>query len=285
MLGIFDSGLGGLTVLLHVREELPGEDLLYYADQAHVPYGDKNTDELRSYLTSNIAYLQRQGVDAIVMGCNTSCAIAAQFGYPPADVPILDLIEAAAQAVAQSGALRVGVVATAPTVRSGAYAAAIHRLVPGAQVQEVAAPALVPLVEAGHRSGPLARAAVADACSAFVGKLDAVVLACTHYPLLDSEFAAVLGPGTVRIDPSVAQAKRAVAFVRNRGAQAPAPGAPAGRIRYVTSGDLTAFRANLREIVGPSHDVEDAEEDVHRDEAQQGAGDDLQRGVRFQIHT
>jgi glutamate racemase len=272
----------------HVREQLPHEDLLYFADQAHVPYGDKSVDELRSYLAANVAYLQAQGADAIVMGCNTSCAIAAQFGYPAAGVPILDLIEAAAQAVAQSGVRRVGVIATAATVRSGAYGAAIARLAPHALVQEVAAPALVPLVEAGHRGGPLVRAAVAQACSAFAGPLDVLVLACTHYPLLDAEFAAVLGPATQRIDPSVAQARRAVSFVTERSRLHPAAAdgdARKGITRYVTSGDLSAFRTNLREIVGPSDDVEEAEEDVHRDEAEQRPGDDLQRRVSFEIHS
>lgn len=280
MLGIFDSGLGGLTVLRHVREALPTQDVLFFADQAHVPYGDKTTDELRGYLQTNLAYLQSQGVDAIVMGCNTSCAVAAQFGYPANTVPILDLIEAAAQAVARSGARRVGVIATVATVRAGAYSAAIARLAPGTLVQEVAAPALVPLVEAGHRSGPVARAAVAQACASFSEPLDAIVLACTHYPLLDAEFAAVLGSATQRIDPSVAQAQRAVEFVREAHIT---PGT--GRTRYVTSGDLRAFRTNLREIMGLSDDVEEAEEDVHRDEAKRGPGDDLPDRVSFEIHS
>jgi glutamate racemase len=283
LLGIFDSGLGGLTVLRHVREALPTEDLLFFADQAHVPYGDKTTEELRGYLQSNVAYLESQGVDAIVMGCNTSCAVASQFGYPATTIPILDLIEAAAQAVAQSGARRIGVLATAATVRMGAYGAAIARHAPHTIVQEVAAPALVPLVEAGHRSGPIARAAVAAACSSFAGPLDAIVLACTHYPLLDAEFAAVLGGAVQRIDPSIAQAERAVAFVTARaGAHAPSG---SGKMRYVTSGDLRAFRTNLREIVGLSDDVEEAEEDVHRDEAERRPGDDLQGRVSFEIHS
>jgi glutamate racemase len=249
MLGIFDSGLGGLTVLRHVREQLPDEDLVYFADQAHVPYGDRSVEELRAYLADAVTYLEKQGVDAIVMGCNTSCAVAAQFGYPPAKAPILDLIEAAARNVVESGAARVGVLATAATVRSGAYGNAIRRLAPHVVVEEVAAPALVPLVEAGKRRGTEVRAAVAEACGRFRESLDVIVLACTHYPLLDEEFAAVLGGGVRRIDPSFAQAKRAVAFVRGN------PGKKgAGRTRYSTSGDLAAFRANVAAIVGSSED-------------------------------
>jgi glutamate racemase len=249
MLGIFDSGLGGLTVLRHVREQLPNEDLVYFADQAHVPYGDKSAEELRGYLKRCTAYLEGEGVDAIVMGCNTSCAIAAQFGYPPARVPILDLIDAAAQAVVESGATRVGVLATAATVRSGAYGNAIRRLAPHVTVEEVAAPALVPLVEAGLRSGPRVRAAVAEACARFQEELDVIVLACTHYPLLDAEFAEVLGSSVLRLDPSIAQAERAVAFVRSGGARK-----GSGSTRYVTSGDLAAFRVNVSEIIGAPDD-------------------------------
>jgi len=275
MLGIFDSGLGGLTVLRHVREQLPDEDLVYFADQAHLPYGDKSVEELRGYLAAAVAYLEKRNVDAIVMGCNTTCAVAARFGYPSARVPILDLIEAAAHAIVASGAGRVGVLATAATVRMGAYGNAIRRLAPQVVVEEVAAPALVPLVEAGLRSGRDVRAAVAEACGRFQGKLDAVVLACTHYPLLDAEFAAVLGPAILRLDPSIAQANRAVAFVRSRNA-----GTESGSTRYVTSGDLATFRVNAAEIMGKtdcagasfSNYVEQPEEDVHRKETQQRSG-------------
>lgn len=253
-LGIFDSGLGGLTVLRCVREQLPSADILYFADQAHVPYGDKTSEELRGYLAYTIAYLEGQGVDAIVMGCNTSCAIAAQFGYPPTRVPVLDLIDAAAHVVAAAGMSRVGVLATAATVRSGAYGNAIRRLAPRVDVQEVAAPALVPLVEAGLRSGSRVRAAVAEACSHLEGAIDALVLACTHYPLLDAEFAAVLGEGVPRVDPALAQADRVVALVRKHDISNGALGS--GGTRYVTTGDATRFRASLEQIVGTADAVE-----------------------------
>jgi len=216
------------------------------ADQAHVPYGDRTPDELVELLAHNVAYLVAAGVDAIVMGCNTSCAIAAERGWPASDVPILDLIAVAADAVVALGAPRVGVVATAATARSGAYGNAIRARAPRVSVQEVAAPRLVPLVEAGTITGPLARAAVAEALAAFAPPLDALVLACTHYPFLDAEFAAVLGPQVERIDPAVAQADRAVAFVRARGGPN-----EHGATRYVTTGAPAAFRNAVEAIVGP----------------------------------
>ena len=245
MLGIFDSGLGGLTVLHQVRAALPDEDLVYLADQAHVPYGDRTTDDLESLLARNVAYLDGMGVDAIVMGCNTSCAVAAQRGWPIARVPILDLIAAAADAVVASGARDVGVLATNATARSGAYAAAIGGRDPAIRVRELGAPALVPLVEAGIVAGPVARDAVAAAVADFTDPLDALVLACTHFPLLDTVFAEILGPRAIRIDPSVAQAERAVAFARARGGRG-----GSGRTLYYTTGAPERFVRGRDSVAG-----------------------------------
>ncbi len=234
-----------MTVLRRLREAVPSADVVYLADQAHVPYGDRSEDELVRLLEGNVALLEDEGVDAIVMGCNTSCAVAAKRGWPAANVPILDLIEAAAAAVASSGARRVGVLATSATAKSGAYGAAIRRAVPGADVLEVAAPKLVPLVERGLRDGPEVRAAIAEARAAFAAPLDVLVLACTHYPLLEDAIGAAFGPSVRLIDPALAQAERAIAAA----GRAAAGGAP-GQVRYLTTGPLAPFRAALSEIVG-----------------------------------
>ncbi len=245
--GIFDSGLGGLTVLRRLRAALPGAHAVYLADQAHVPYGDRSEGELVRLLAANVATLENEGVDAIVMGCNTSCAVAAKRGWPAARVPIFDLIEAAAAVVAAGSGRRIGVLATAATARSGAYGDAIRRAAPGAFVREVAAPKLVPLVERGLRRGPEVRAAVAEARAAFATPLDALVLACTHYPLLEAALADAFGDGVRLIDPAVAQAERVIAAVPPA---ARGPHARAGRVRYLTTGALPAFRAGLRAVVG-----------------------------------
>jgi glutamate racemase len=282
-IGIFDSGVGGLTVARRVRELLPAAGIVYFADQRHVPYGDRSIDDLRALLARNVAFLVARGVDAIAMGCNTSCAVAARYGWPDAPVPVLDLIAAAAGAVAASGARRVGVVATTATASSGAYGNAIRARVPVAEVLEVAAPALVPLVEAGVR-GRAAQEAVAAACAGLPGKVDAVVLACSHYPLLDAEFAAVFGERVVRIDPAIAQAGRVAAWAGERAsAAAPQPD------RYFTNGALDAFRRQVAAVMGPqaavaaasSDDVEDVEEQHDGHRAERTAGDDLQHGVRL----
>lgn len=280
MIGIFDSGLGGLTVLRRVRAELPEEPLLYFADQAHVPYGGRSDEELRGLLRRNVGYLEAQGVDAIVMGCNTTCAIGRRYGWPPASVPILDLIDAAAEAVANLGARRIGVIATQATANSGEYGAAIRARVPASEVQEVGAPALVPLVEAGILAGPVARAAVLEACAPFVRPLDILVLACTHYPLLDEHFEAAFGSALPRLDPSLAQAARAVAFARGR-VPKPALGPVArARTRFVTNGPLAPFSTAVEQIVGGLQESEQTEKQDDGDEAERRSRHDLQQRVR-----
>lgn len=246
MLGIFDSGLGGLSVVRRLRERLPQHDLLFFADQAHVPYGGRAPEDLANLLANNVALLNEAGVTTIVMGCNTSCAIAQQFGWPQSSARILDLIDAAVIAVEQSEARRIGIVATQATVNSGAYTKAIMRRIPGARVTEVAAPTLVPLVESGLAGTETAQHAVAQVCAELPADLDAVVLACTHYPILDLHFADALGDRVMRIDPAFAQAECAAKFAQQNGALA----VGLGETLYRTNGDVEAFRSSIHMIMG-----------------------------------
>ncbi|MEO9169558.1 MAG: aspartate/glutamate racemase family protein, partial [Candidatus Aquilonibacter sp.] len=194
-------------------------------------------------------WLEERGPDAIVMACNTSCAIADIYGWPRTRATIFDIIDSAAIALQRVGAHRIGVIATTATVRTGAYTRRIHAAIAGSAVFEVAAPALVPLVEAGAIEGETARAAVADACAELPGDLDAVVLACTHYPILDAHFASILGHAVVRVDPALVQAERVAAFLQSRGA---AEGN--GVTEYVTNGDTERFEENVARIMKhPSH--------------------------------
>ena len=246
MLGLFDSGLGGLTVLRAVRAMLPDEEIVFLADQAHVPYGDRREEELVELLHANIAWLEGAGADAIVMACNTSCAVAQRHGWPPSRVRILDLIESAALAVTRRGIRNVAVIATAATVRTGAYGSALRARSPGMQVTEIAAPALVPLVEAGDIESDRARRAVAEVCESVPADCEAVLLACTHFPVLDAHFAAALGPKIARIDPALVQAERAVALAIEAGS---ARGN--GGTRCVTTGDGARFAEQLAMMLGP----------------------------------
>jgi glutamate racemase len=242
MIGLFDSGLGGLTVLARVRERLPSVDTIFFADQANVPYGDRTHGDLLRLLRANLARFDEYGVDAIVMACNTSCAIAERYGWPSSRAPVLDLIQSAATAVERLGFARVGVVATAATVGAGSYGRTLRAHIAGIDVVEVPAPALVPLVEAGAIDGDAPRAAVAEVCRYLPLDLDALVFGCTHYPVLERHFRAVLGSDVALIDPAIIQAQRAAELLGDR-----AHGT--GITTYVTSGDEAAFQAGLARIL------------------------------------
>ena len=242
MIGCFDSGLGGLTVLARLRQVLPAADIVFFADQAHVPYGDRPHAELLELLRKNLAWLDAQGVDAIVMACNTSCAVAERYGWPPARAPILDLIESAAMGVERGDFRRVGVVATAATVGAGSYGRTLRARIAGIDVVEVPAPALVPLVEAGRIQGPDARAAVAEVCAHLPLDLDALIYGCTHYPVLEPHFAEILGQRVNLVDPAIVQAQRAAELL-------PDAGAGSGRTTFVTSGDDRAFRSSVSRMM------------------------------------
>ncbi len=243
VLGLFDSGLGGLSVLRRVHEALPHHDVIYFADQAHVPYGDRDPADLLRLMQHNVRWIDEEGVDIIVPACNTSCAMALEFGWPATRAPIVDLIESAAIAVERTGLRRIGVLATAATAKSNAYKRHILTRVAQAEVIEVAAPALAPLVEAGKLHGEEPAKAVADACAP-LGEIDALVLGCTHYPLLGAHFEAYFGPYVQVIDPAIVQAERVFDLAARLELKAENAG-----LECVTNGDLARFEANLQALV------------------------------------
>jgi glutamate racemase len=245
VLGLYDSGLGGLTVLAALRAAGIDQDIVYFADQAHVPYGDKSDGELHGFLSENLALLANQHVDAVVTACNTSCAVAQHYGWPATPFPVLDLILTAGRAFAGTSHRRVAVIATAATVRSGAYARAIRAAAPYAQVYEIAAPALVPIVENGDAETAAGRDAVAAVVAQIPSEVDALVYGCTHYPLLDRWFAAQLDPRIIRIDPAAAQAAAANVLVAELGLAS-----GNATTTYYTNGEPHAFEAAVRRWTG-----------------------------------
>ncbi len=245
MLGLYDSGLGGLTVLAALRTAGITQDVVYFADQAHVPYGDKTDVEIHGFLTENLALLGEQHVEAVVTACNTSCAVAETIGWPDTPFPVIDLIATAGRSFAQTPHRRIAVIATAATVRAGAYSRAIRASAPHASVCEIAAPKLVPIVEQGYADTETAREAVAEILAELPPDTDALVYGCTHYPLLDRWFAQLLNPRVERIDPARAQATATLHLISKRKLAG-----ETSTTTYYTNGDPDAFKTAVRRWTG-----------------------------------
>jgi len=235
---MFDSGLGGLTVLNAVRTLIGATDVYYYADTAHVPYGDRELEEVATFARRIIDRLLEHDPAAIVIACGTTCSAFDALGWPTIPVPLVGLVEPgsrAACAATTNGS--IGVVATNATVRSGVFQRAIARIRPKAKVTGVGAPALVPIVEAGRWDSDKARDAVAACCAGLIeAQCDTVVLGCTHFPHLNKWFEAALGPRVRLIDPGLACAQQAAHILARMEPLA-------GETFFEVSGDPEAFAA------------------------------------------
>ncbi len=249
-IGIFDSGIGGLTVARALFEQLPGESTVYFGDTARVPYGPKSPETVRRYSLEILRWLLEQRVKAVVIACNTSTAHALETLQAESPVPVIGVIEPGAAAAASVGGERpIGIIGTAGTIASNAYAKAIRRARPDARVEQRACPLFVPLVEEGwfeHPAGDLiAREYLAPLTAAGVG---ALVLGCTHYPLLKPLLQRVMGPEVRLIDSGEETARVVASAIRECGLEAP-NGAPATH-RFVVSDDEARFRQVGARFIG-----------------------------------
>ncbi|MEK6253565.1 MAG: glutamate racemase, partial [Gemmatimonadales bacterium] len=201
-IGVFDSGLGGLTVLRAIRERLPGEGTVYLGDTARVPYGPKAAETIRRYALEATDFLVGKGVKAVVVACNTATARALPDVEARAGVPVLGVVEPGGRAAASaSSAGRIGVIGTRGTISSRAYNAVIHSHRPDALVFEQACPLFVPLVEEGWTDDEVTRLAAERYLGPLLEqRIDTLVLACTHYPLLKPLLARVVGEDVCLID-------------------------------------------------------------------------------------
>jgi glutamate racemase len=241
-IGIFDSGVGGLTVTGAIFHALPKESTLYFGDTARVPYGPKSPETVRRYSLEILHWLVGQGVKLVTVACNTSTAHALEALKAESPVPVVGVIEPGARAaVGATRTGRIGVIGTAGTIASGAYTRAIHALRPDARVEAQACPLFVPLVEEGWFDHPatelVAREYLAPLVAAHV---DVVVLGCTHYPLLKPLLARVLGPGVTLVDSAEETARAVAAVLGAQGLGEPA-GAPLTH-RFAVSDDPARFQ-------------------------------------------
>ena len=276
-IGVFDSGVGGLTVLREILRRSPGESTIYLGDNARAPYGPRPDDEVLAFSRQAVERLAERDVKAIVIACNTSTAIALADLRRRHDLPILGVIRPGAVTAALSTRnRRVGVIATSATVRSHAYFHAIKEENPAIEVYEHATPALVPLVEAGHLRGPEVEAIVRESLDGLLGErtpdgsprepqpasagIDTLLLGCTHYPLIEAAIRSVTGDRIALVDSATATAGALVDLLAINGLEAPgssrgtaadpghaghdrpAPGAGPATHRQLTTGSVDSFR-------------------------------------------
>ncbi|MBI4597778.1 MAG: glutamate racemase [Candidatus Omnitrophica bacterium] len=201
-IGVFDSGIGGLTVVKALMEELPSESIVYFGDTARVPYGTKSKTTIVKFSLENVEFLLRFGVKCIVIACNTSSSWALPTLRKYFKVPIIGVIRPGAlAAVRASRTKRIGVIGTNATVHSGAYETAIHRLDPAVKVFSQSCPLFVPLVEEGWLNGLISRHIAEEYLAPLKRRrIDTLILGCTHYPLLASTIQQALGSQVTLVD-------------------------------------------------------------------------------------
>ena len=202
--GVFDSGVGGLTVAREIMRQLPNENLVYFGDTARVPYGSKSRDNIIRYSRQIIHFLKTKGVKAIVIACNTASALALDVVREESDIPIIGVVEPGARAALQiTQTKKIGVIGTEATVQSAMYGKIIKGLDPTVSVIGKACPLFVPLVEEGFAKHKVTEEIIDYYLASMKeSDIDSLILGCTHYPLLRSRIRAYLGDKIQLVNPA-----------------------------------------------------------------------------------
>ena len=249
-IGLFDSGVGGLTVLRAIEQKLPREHTIYLGDTARVPYGTRSAEVISRYALLNARHLAAQGIKALVVACNTVSAHSLPLLARTLPIPVIGVIEPGAQAAAQAtrgGA--IAVLATPSTVHSGAYQTALQRLVPLASVIARACPLFVPLAEEGWIEGEVPRLVAERYLSDLRRTVDTVVLGCTHYPLLARVISEVVGAKVAVVDGAEATAQATLDLLTAQGLTRP-PGPRPSQRRVLCTDLPERFRAVAERFLG-----------------------------------
>lgn len=224
-IGVFDSGIGGLTVVRALMERLPYENLVYFGDTARVPYGVKSVETIAHYTREIAQFLLAREVKLLVIACNTMAAVAAQMVRDLSPVPVLDVIDAGA--LAARGGQRIGVIGTPTTINSNTYARAIHQYAPDSRIHSQACALFVPLVEEGWLDHPVTRLTAEEYLKPLRAEnIDTLVLGCTHYPLLKPLLREVAGAGVNLVDSAEAMAEQVAHVLHEAGLANPGTDAP-----------------------------------------------------------
>jgi len=191
VIGLFDSGVGGLTIFKEIARRYPTCDLIYIGDTAHLPYGEKSPSAVKRYSHQMVERLIEQGATSVVVACHTASAIALDDLQEHFSIPIIGVIDSGVAAAVKRGSDRIGIIGTRATIESGIYQQAINRELPAATIHAIATPLFVPLIEEGYASHEVARLIVAETLGSL--DVDTLLLACTHYPLLEPVIRAEMG--------------------------------------------------------------------------------------------
>jgi glutamate racemase len=246
--GIFDSGIGGLSVAREIRRALPHEHLLYVADSAYVPYGDRTVDEVRARTLAAGHHLEQLGAKLLVLACNTASGAALELMRERLSIPVVGLEPAVKPAVAASRNGRVGVMATTGTLRSERYARLVQAYGNGAQVIAQPCVGLADAIEDGHLDDDVLHALLPGYTEPLkAAGVDTVVLGCTHYPFVREQIAAALGPEVRIVESGPAIARQTERVLRERGSLE--SGGP-GSLRILTTGDPAEVAAIAARIWG-----------------------------------
>jgi glutamate racemase len=262
-LGIFDSGVGGLSVLRLIRQQLPDEPVIFLADQAHVPYGPRSLEEVRRFSEGITRFLLSHGAKLIVVACNAASAAALQYlrqVFP--EVPFVGMEPAVKPAAETTRSGVVGVLATPATFQGALYASVIERFASGVTVLQNTCPGLVSQIEAGRLDEPETRRILATALQPMLEQgVDTIVLGCTHYPFVIPQIQAIAGPQVRVIDPAPAVARQVGRLLDARDLRSPAaingqakPGGAA--LRFLTTGHAGRFQTLLSQLLGESGEIE-----------------------------
>jgi glutamate racemase len=260
-IGVFDSGVGGLSVWREIVRQLPAEDTLYFADQAHIPYGMRSLDEVHRLTEDITRFLLAQGAKLIVVACNTASGAALHAlreTFP--DVPFVGMEPAVKPAVEHTRTGIVGVIATPATFEGDLFAGLVQRFGNGFDIHTQACPGLVEAVEAGALDTPETEALLRRYLVPLLEAgphadmgIDQLVLGCTHYPFLSPAIQRIVGPEVTLIDPAPAVARQVERVLAQHDLLAPA--GPTGCHRFYTSGDPEKFAVMARTLVGTEHPV------------------------------
>jgi glutamate racemase len=255
-IGIFDSGIGGISVLRAIREQMPAESVIYFGDQGHIPYGPRPMEQIRNFSEAITNFLLEKNAKIIVVACNTASAAALKYLREKfSDVEFVGMEPAVKPAAEHTQTAKVGVLATPATFQGALYSSVVERFANGVELFQNTCPDLVQQIEQGHLDGEETRRILEDALLPMLEKnIDTVVLGCTHYPFVIPLIQQIVGDNVRVIDPAPAVAKQTGRLLETKGMRASSESK--GEVNFYTSGNPAQLKSLLPKLLGEFGEVE-----------------------------